>query len=420
MPPETKQIKLPNSRYSEEAAEWLESHSLVDQCPSLRSSDYGLVRRCPFTYYLCRRLGLGKALQYSEALSRGTWVHHFFSYITLDEETRTSNCYVLLNNRLSELNAQCDAMNIRAEKKKDILLREETDFLVTKAWFEAALMAPISKDIGGLKEFLEHPDMLHVGQELLLKAEDRVAQPDLLIYDKRTNKLWIVDFKTCAGSPHDRLQMCPYEFQTQHYFSITRHLLLTSSFTNWFDLPSDVDLAGVMHIAIQKPTIKFGMSDRPFTMDTSPLKSGPRKGQPRNDKVYTGEPHPDLYRERCINWYLGHEDYAHLAPERATDPPVNISYTGSRTLLAEDNLSCYDSRLKFLKSYKERPCEPGKFEVGDVVPHAGRVSPYASFITTPVDRWIDIIEAEQFIISNRDDKNLDDGVHASFLSEVGS
>mgnify|MGYP003135313031 CR=1 FL=1 len=223
MPPETESVKQPEHRPSPEAMLYLESFGLVDRQPMIRSSDYRMTRSCPFTYYLCRRLGLVKALQYSEALSRGTWVHHFFSFITLSEDDRVANCYTLLNRRLDELKAQLKAMGTSNDKMHEILHREETDFLVTKAWFEAALTVTINPDLGTLKEHLCNDRFIHVGQELLLKHGDCVAQPDLLLYDKPYNKLWIVDFKTCAGSPHQRLQMCPWEFQTQHYFAIAHH-----------------------------------------------------------------------------------------------------------------------------------------------------------------------------------------------------
>jgi len=417
MPPETESVKQPEHRTSPEAMLYLESFGLVDRQPMIRSSDYRMTRSCPFTYYLCRRLGLVKALQYSEALSRGTWVHHFFSFITLSEDDRVANCYTLLNRRLDELKAQLKAMGTSNDKMHEILHREETDFLVTKAWFEAALTVTINSDLGTLKEHLCNDRFIHVGQELLLKHGDCVAQPDLLLYDKPYNKLWIVDFKTCAGSPHQRLQMCPWEFQTQHYFAIAQHLMMDGQLQHALDIPSDCELGGVKHIAISKPTIKFGMADRPFTIDTTPLKSGPRKGEPKNKKVFTGEPHPDNYRERCIEWYHGINGYEHLQPERVTDPPVNISWTGKRTLLDHDQLMMYSDRLSSIRKYRNNAPVPGNFLVGDVAPFMGRISPYASFITNPVKQWPQIIESEGFIVRDRDDPNMGDGIHASFLNE---
>ena len=418
MPPEIEPMALPTTR-GKDAAEWLEVHGLVDRKPFIRSSDYGMIRRCPFTYYLCRRLGLVKMMRYSEALSRGTWVHHRFALITLPPEEAMRIMYRLLHKRLTELTRTCKEIGIDGEPRREILHREERDFLVATAWFEASLTVPTitmkSGDKVTLGDWLLNDDeWAHVGQELLIKDKDRVVQPDLILHNKHSNKLWIVDFKTCAGSPHLRLQTCPWEFQTQHYFHTVRSSAIHHSLLNVLDVPSNVKIAGVMHIAVRKPSIQFGMSDRPYTLDTTPLKSGPRKGEPRNTKKYAGEPSPDLYKERCMSWYHALDDYEHLAPTHATDPPVNISFTPAEVLLASDLQELYTDRLHTIRAHRCYPCQPNEFEVGEVAPQHSRLPTYAPFIMTPVSRWPSIIAAENFTVRDRDDAELADGVHASF------
>ena len=235
MPPEIDPIPLPETM-GEDAAQSLELHGLVDQKPYIRSSDYGIIRRCPFTYYLTRRLGLVKGLRYSEALSRGTWVHHRFALITMPPDEAMEAIY-------------CNDMGIRVDARREILFREDRDFLVANAWCEAALSIPCidKKDerVSLGRWLLNNEEWEHVGQELLIKRNDRVVQPDLLLYNKINNKLWVVDFKTCASSPHLRLQTCPWEFQTQHYFHTIRDEAIHGDLFKVLDLPSNTELAGV-------------------------------------------------------------------------------------------------------------------------------------------------------------------------------
>ena len=412
MPPEIEPIPFPETR-GEDSRLWLEAHGLRDMEPYIRSSDYGMIRRCPFTYYLSRRLGLVKGLRYSEALSRGTWVHHRFALVTLSDAEAQQTMYKILDNRLDELKLYCKDAGISSEGRREILHREEKDFLVSNAWFEAALSVPCveRKTLG---QWLLGDEWVHVGQELLIKQGSKVVQPDLLLYNKLSNKLWIVDFKTCAGSPHDRLQTCPYEFQTQHYFHTVRLSMVCDDLLKVLELPSNAELGGVMHIGIRKPTIQYGMNDRPYHLNTSPLKSGPRKGQPRNTKVFAGEPSPDIYRERCIRWYHGLDEYEHLAPERVTDPPVNISYTHGVMLLAKDMQLMYHQRLDTVRTLRDCPCQPDQFEIGEVTSMTGKLPTYSPFIMSPVHKWPDIIKAEGFTVRNRDEAELQDGVHASF------
>jgi len=417
MPPEIDPIPLPETM-GEDAAQYLELHGLVDQKPYIRSSDYGIIRRCPFTYYLTRRLGLVKGLRYSEALSRGTWVHHRFALITMPPDEAMEAMYRILDERNTELDLYCKDAGVSSEGRREILFREDRDFLVANAWCEAALSIPCidKKDerVSLGRWLLNNEEWEHVGQELLIKRGDRVVQPDLLLYNKINNKLWVVDFKTCASSPHVRLQTCPWEFQTQHYFHTIRDEAIHGDLFKVLDLPSNTELAGVMHIAIRKPSIHFGMNDRPYSIDTTPLKSGPRKGEPRNTKKFVGDPSPEIYRERCSRWYLGEGEYEHLRAERMTDPAVNISFTPSQVLLAPNMNRMYNQRLDTIRAYRDCPCQPDQYEVGEVTSHTGRLPAYSPFIMMPVHRWKEIMQAEGFTIKNRDEGEIVDGVHASF------
>ena len=144
------------------------------------------------------------------------------------------------------------------------------------------------------------------------------------------------------------------------------------------------------------------MKDRPFTLDESPFKSGPRKGEPRNERIYTGEPDPYLYEQRCLDWYMGRGEYSHFEPERLTDPCVAISTTSAELLLAEDLKCEYHDRLSFIRKYTSRTSQPSEFEIGDPVVQHGTPSPYLPFHMVEPGKWPELILAEGFLQRDRD------------------
>ena len=168
----------------------------------------------------------------------------------------------------------CKQMGVSSDKTREMVAREELDARTSIAWFNAALQVPdgSGKTIG--QRFAE--DWTVVDQEPTIAYGDCLIQPDCLLRDK-AGKVWIVDFKTTSMSTNARLQTCPLEFQTQHYFHTMNEGLQDRLLEVQYCAPEE--LAGVLHIAVRKPSIEFGMKDRPFTLDESPFKSGPRKGE---------------------------------------------------------------------------------------------------------------------------------------------
>ncbi len=138
--------------------------------------------------------------------------------------------------------------------------------------------------------------------------------------------LYIVDLKSCAGSPTQRLSTCPLEFQSEHYLGVGMMLCDDHIWSDLFDLPEDVHMGGFIHIAAQKPTINFGQKDRPRVPYEHIFQRGPRAGRSEIRYEYTSDvPSWDVYMERCTDWYLSQGEYEHLAPERVDDPVVNAS-----------------------------------------------------------------------------------------------
>ena len=396
MPPPTTTVPYPTSTL-DDVRSWLEAHGIFARKPPIRSSDYRLIRSCPRTYYLSRKLGLVKAFQYSRALNRGSWVHLAFACILDDPTDRALKLEQAIVARCDELRDVCKQMGVSPDKVREMVAREELDARTSIAWFNAAMQVPDGSGKTLAQRFAE--DWTVVDQEPEIKYGDCLIQPDCILRDK-AGKLWIVDFKTTAMSTNARLQTCPLEFQTQHYFHVTNEMLPVNPelILQW---GSD-NVGGVLHVAVRKPSIEFGMKDRPFELDTTPFKSGPRKGEPRNERVYTGEPDPYLYEQRCLDWYFGRGEYSHMEPERLTDPCIAISTTSAELLLAEDSKSEYNDRLAFIRKYTSRPSQPSEFEIGDPVVQHGTPSPYLPFHLVEPGKWPELILAEGFVQRDRD------------------
>jgi len=396
MPPETQPAPYPTSMDAD-AMRYLAEHGIAPRRLRIRSSDYRMLRSCPFTWYLSRRLGLIKASSYSNALSRGSWAHLAFAC------AKSGNGYDLYMNALAareqEIRVTAKAIGWQPETVRDMIEREEKDAITAYSWFQAALDVPYDQHGTTLKQWLGFTSFL--SQEVMYTHEDCVIQPDAIVSMKSDpDTIWIVDFKTTAHNPQVRLQTCPVEFQTQHYFHVLQSLMHENR-----DFEGK-KLGGVLHVAVQKPTIEFGMKDRPFTLDTSPFKSGPRKGEPRNEKIYIGDPDPSLYQQRCYEWYVGTGEYLHLEPERLTAPCVNFSTTTRDHLLDAESIRMYNERLGFCRNYLGREPWPSQYEIGDPSVGVGGLSPYFPFMVVEPGRWPDVIAQERFVQRDRDDAVL--------------
>ena len=376
--------------------------------PLLRSSDLrGLAD--PFSWFLGRRLGITHALNHSTALSRGSWFHAAFRCWNgrhSPNETQ-ARMEMLLALRLGELTETCDRLSIDGDRLRAILEREERDALTAVTWFEASRTVPICE---GPKGRIPWTDWLLLPQFRWLDVEPTVvtcgmaAQPDLLVHHVPQNSVWIIDLKTCSGSPLERLDGCRAEFQTHHYMRVVQDSLNVREVRDRWGLDRDVRLGGFVHIAISKPSIEFCDMDRDFTVDTTPFKTGPRKGQPRNERIYQGEPKLDNYRRRVREWFTSTERYAHLAGERTNDPPVNVSIV-SAAALSDPHLSMiHEARMLAIGRDLIQPSAhlSAYPAVRDVEMPFDR-SPLFPLRRIPVDQWASWLSSGGFEVHHRND-----------------
>jgi hypothetical protein len=334
-----------------------------------------------------------------------------------------------LQDRMEELSITCNQLGISGESKQKVMFREEKDFHCSVGWYEAAKTIPCYEGMS-FEEFLCSPHWHRLGTEYRLitsvKTNDRskplkcVAQPDLLLYHKGQNSVWILDLKSTSYDPKVRAMGIPVDFQTEHYMFTVDALLKSGQFQRAFNIPSDARLGGMMHLIVRKPSIEFGLKDRDFTIDDTPFKSGPRKGQPRMEKKYEGEPRLENYIQRCADWYHATGDYIDKAAEWEVSPPVGISFTSASLVLDTAIQERYLQRVRLIQRYaSDLEPHPSNFPMPDSPFNRGSLSTYAPFMLAPVGEWPRLIEQEGFVVVRRDEPIPDD-IEFDVIKEPGS
>lgn len=401
--PPSDPIPLPTDNRTS-AREYLEAHGLVPVTPPIRSSDYSLALSDPFRYYLTRRLGLTPFLSYSTALNRGSWFHTAAQASQTDDPS--TFLLAALDARLSELKAVCESVGVLPSAALSFSQRERRDFETAHAWFDAASRVPFHD---GASFTLFFGTFRHVASELTLRhtttingiAFDLVCTVDRLML--KNNHLYILDYKTCSEPPSIRLAKCPLEMQTWLYSFIVSEMLADGTLQRLLNLSPSVQFGGMYHLAIQKPTIKMGLNDRPYRDVPFTPSSGKNKGVTRIEREYYGEPSFANYVARCSSWYLRTGEFAASPFE---EPPVNISFISPS--LIKDPLTLEDlySRLFLIHSLSIREPSPANFPMNPdgIYNFRGQtLSPYAPLYMRPVSEWPAIIAEARFVVDHRDD-----------------
>ena len=401
--PATDPIPFPTDD-SDSARTFLEAHGLVAVEPPLRSSDFPAALEDPFRYYLTRRLGLAPFLSYSTALNRGSWFH------TAAQASQTSDpssfLLAALDSRLAELKSVCDSVGVLPSAALTFAQRERRDFETASAWFEAAFSTPFHQ---GQSLSTYFSSFTHVASELTLRhtitlngrSLPLVCTLDRLIL--RDNLLSIVDYKTCSEPPSIRLAKCPLEMQTWLYSFIVDELLSSGRLQQLLNLPPSVTFGGMYHLAIQKPTIRLGLNDRPFRETPFTPSSGKNKGITRINREYYGEPSFARYLARCSSWYARTDEFS---SDPDSEPRVNISYIAPTLIRSPLTLKDLFTRLELLHSFSTRPANPDNFpkNPNGIYSYRGQsLSPFADLYFRPVREWPSIIQQARFVVDHRDD-----------------
>lgn len=139
-------------------------------------------------------------------------------------------------------------------------------------------------------------------------------------YDLGNDGCWIDDYKTASESPKERATTASFEFQMVVYPFLFAQWLLENE-RSWGRV------RGFIHSIIQKPSIIFCGKDRNFRVNKKVLKSGPSKGEEREEKEFYGEPIWENYVARCNDWYEGTGEYKGDADLLKLEPRMDRSWT---------------------------------------------------------------------------------------------
>jgi len=446
-------LKAPKSR-GKAAKEYLEHIGLVAREQPIRSSDYRLVSDDPYHYYLTRRLGLSSPFAYVEALNRGTWLHRAFEQITSSTDDRRAYITHCLSQVTKELRAACHAAELPASALSSAIERERQDAFSTLAWFEAALRVNVP-NLPSLALGLGHfwNQFTDLGSELLLSYCDpkhpgttSTIQIDRLALDKQ-NRIWIVDLKSTSEPTTSRLQTCPFDFQTRHYMHVFSRLWASNELPESLLrlIPKGAAFGGMLHIALQKPSIVFGAKDRPYHY-ISEGKKKKRNGRIHHDapsstytvhithtetgedsppapfkalsealshmheetgkkpeKQFYGEPDLRHYTERCLDWFEGKGEYSDFAPTRLEHPVVNCSWTHA-SLLDGDTLKEYHEQVSRITRYaKAEPCPSNFPRTGRGMKRRNELTMLAPLYALPFNQWARFIRENHLSQKWRDD-----------------
>lgn len=448
MPPETKPTPLPTD-HGKSARQYLETEGLIARTPAIRSSDYTAALSDPFGYYIRRRLGLIPALSYSEALSRGSYFHTLFALYDRDDRWQIFKRQCAA--RLTEINNICKDLRITETARADAVQNERIDQAFASAWYNAFETLPCMNGNSALD--LLSDNFVKLGAEVRLTwvnphcpKTQQVAQFDLLLLNRKTNKLWIVDAKTTAAPPLIRLSTVREEFQTQHYLHALEWFHERGLLEKQYNLPKGVEIGGMMHVAILKPSIQFGQADRSFHWESEGKRTGVAgrimrtpvnlqdrgthvikwtAGQPyaesfcgtvdecleelhkqtgkKPERVYQGEPSVDNYISRCNRWYRGEGEYLDRAPDFDNDPPINISYTHASTMLDKDWRVSYSHRVAMIYDMATREANPCNFLKNiDHIRMGAKLALYSPFYLTEPKDWPNLVQAQHFLVAHRD------------------
>lgn len=418
---------------------------LESRVPPLRSSDISLANTNPFLYYLIRRLGIHNPLRQSDALDAGTWFHEAAALIdspdavSKAQERLSDKCETIRRTLQSDFNLNPDAAQAFADTHYKSGIYGIGIFAAMLRWRQPPSATGRKRDLSdGVAAYLSRYETISIETPYESPANydafgtktfaSAVCRPDRLVRNPSTGAVWIVDYKTTADSPSDRIAYCPLEPATSFYIRLIDSIDSTGS----ADLGPNSYLAGMMHIVIQKPTIRPSRDDCPFHY-TSEGKRTKRYGEAHEtkdgkwhisihdtdtgevfadctlpthgaaltylheatgkqpSKVYMDEtPRLDAYAHRTEQWWRDNCD----------EDPIDISYTTKEEVLSEPFRSSYDRLHKNLAHYATCDPDPTNFPMTD---EGIKRSVYRDFFLAHPSQWSRIMSDHNLTQGWRED-----------------
>jgi hypothetical protein len=400
MPPETKLIPIPQG-WGRDARVFMEAHGFTPSIPEIRSSD---AFRSPFQYYLSRILGLRPIYSYYEPFSIGGWAHTFLQlYYTSNRDQRFLDKIKDHQTLISEV---AEAIRMPHQQKADEIQRAYDDAIKAKTIVEVGFNIRLKGNDRTINDILteQHGQWRPLAQELQLTVDHGktklAAQLDLLMYNDETQELRIPDLKTTDTDPTIRAEMCPVEYQTLHYMHIVNACI--PELIEKFNLGARTRLKDMVHLVIQKPSIKFGSKDRDYTEYEHVISRGDRKGQVEIRRKYDdGPPKPENFHKRITEYMLGQGEYIDKEIDRQENPMAGISYTRYDRLDPNDWAN-YSMITRSIYDMATTEPEPRYFmRNARAMVDRGQLTPYALFYRLPVAAWPDLIKRNNMIIDRR-------------------
>jgi PD-(D/E)XK nuclease superfamily len=363
----------------------------------LHASDINLIVENPLQYHLKRQRHIVPLYDNSTALSHGSWFHHWAFLADFSSPTIPYPPEPIVEKEVTKLRRSLHKYSVDPERINQICEDERHAAITAYAWFKNSLHVRVIKHLSWM-EFLGQSRYRPLLKEALFSAVTPSGVPlagqiDYLMYDQSTNRIWIVDYKTCTGSTTLRANACPYENANHHYNLLI--CLCLPQLIKMFNLPSNVTLGGMIHILIEKPLIRFGTKDRANT-ETETTKAD---GSVSTKRLWFGDPLWTKYIERCQDWYNGVGEFSNLATSRKEKgSPVNISYCGHDT-----NFLGYQDYVQSLPFYWGRaqeilinsgvhvPVKPS-----DILTPWNTEATYAQFAIHPPEKWPEIFVRSKF------------------------
>jgi len=442
----------------------LDDGCTITNSPAIRASHINAISD-PFGYFLTVRLGLSNAFAVSEALSRGSWLHKRMELWDAPPKVVGQAASDLLSAREAEIKTTAKELGLTPDDTLHILERARVDQMTAFGWFDAAatLKIPGTNLASGLYEALSPKRYVRLGEEVLavcpnpisyIDDDDEAINPNLniacrfdsILYDKRDNTIWIMDAKTCAVAPVKRAETIPVEFATWHYMFIAGALVKYGVFKEAYpQLPDDVKFGGMIHLLIQKPTIKICGKDRPYVYRIIGKKSGKGgkvslrkngkwmidwiiKGETDENgrmsildktmteeeavnwlhswagvkpkKEYKEEFSNDMFLDRCRRWYKGEKEFSHRALKLlGTEVPISLSRTSADSLGFRE-FEEYFQIINILSNLSN--AAPHIHNFPRVVRHRSIQNPYTDFYLTPPAAWPEVRRRNRLIYKHRD------------------